>query len=748
MRKNKFCFCLIFVFGLIVTQAQASFANVLSSWQEAKAYKPKPVLFLHGFAGGNSQGWNSAITVLSRYFTAYSSNYTYLETMDFNDPNGSVDTYGAGKVNPQGNHDGWADKLSQEIDRLLSGDSYGVYTHKLNLFCHSMGGLAAREYIANLKYSSSGRVDKLILMGVPNKGTNLASMANYISAVPKNGWLTYLPALNVASSLRNTVDMSLYYLKDVSIEGEAADDMDPDKTGSGFIARLNNLSQPTDVSYYGIIGRVGHLLNWITALDYYGGDGTVSVDSQLGTDYVSLKNSLTIIANHEDEVKAIAIDKDVNRVLSIIKFLDSDKPEIEVVSPKPDTTTEIKESSIHITGKVYKEYLPADSKLVITLRRQEDGVVSPAQESLLKPSDLWIANNPDSPVAEFDEVVSFPGNGTYEVSCQVKNPAGVTSETKKLTVKVNQVIGVIIHCHNPEGKEINSITGVGNAAEIFDGNTSIGYGARDSRTHNVPFQLKAGSHRIRARFNGMELFQNLTVVAGKVYTVTFEFNRTEFDFKTYLDNIGTVTRSAAGTLSYPPAPSDKWNIFVLDNGGKFPWIEQGIAMHIYNREAITLNTTGYLEMIINRSGIHHRVWAKNSVTGGVEWSVGMGARFTEWDGRSVPTYNDMPAILQTNRFDNWIVQKRAVPGLVLPTYRCYFMLGSDSSRIELVDSKTYIFLLVGARTGQVVSIKSHSPCFFSQFGASTIFQASVPSNFYFSNVFCSSIPYDLDGRAI
>ncbi len=142
------------------------FADPLDSWQSPKAYKPKPVLFLHGFAKGSPLDWNGTKTALNVHFSKYQPLGSYLETIDFQDSNGSVDRYPSGKFNPQGNSAGWADKVKNKVDELLNSAKYGSYTNKLNIVCHSMGGLAARWYLANY---SSDFVDKLILKVVRSR---------------------------------------------------------------------------------------------------------------------------------------------------------------------------------------------------------------------------------------------------------------------------------------------------------------------------------------------------------------------------------------------------------------------------------------------------------------------------------------------------------------------------------------------------------------------------------------------------
>ena len=164
-------------------------AQVLESWQDSRAYKPVPVLFLHGFAKGSPADWQAVIAGLQPYFTVYQHIGPYLETLDFQDPNGSIDTYPTGKLNPQGNNRGWSDKLAFKVDELLSSSKYGLYCDQLNIVAHSMGGLAARYYLAT---NSLAAVSKLVLVGVPNLGTPLSTVANGLSLIPQSGWSTFL----------------------------------------------------------------------------------------------------------------------------------------------------------------------------------------------------------------------------------------------------------------------------------------------------------------------------------------------------------------------------------------------------------------------------------------------------------------------------------------------------------------------------------------------------------------------------
>ncbi len=591
-------------------------ANTLDNWQDAKSYKPKPVLLLHGFAKGNPNDWNPARSTLGNYFSKYQPLGSYLETIAFQDPNGSVDTYDPGKTNPQGDSKGWSDKVQDKINELLTSSKYGFYTNKLNFVCHSMGGLAARWYLANY---SSNYVDKLILIGVPNIGSPLAKEANALSKIPKLGWLTLIPVNSVMSFIRDNIDLYTNALN-IDINGEAVDDLDDSPEGSGFLNKLNNIRQSQNINYFAIVGIGGGLPNWILFKDWYGGDSVVGKASQLGTGVISLKDSTVIPAVHWREPEIAAKETD-NKIL---QFLDSTPPAFEITYPGPGTT-EIYESSVHIQGKVYKEYLPADSQLIINVERQEGGYTPPSQISLLKPSDLWIPNNPDSPVAEFDEEVAFPGQGTYQVSLQAKNPAGETSDIKEVLVKV-LVYGsanIIVHCHNPEEKEIASIQGMGqNSVEIYDGDTLIGYGAYNIATHNQPILISTGNHTIKVKFNGITMEQNININNGETQALTFTFNRISRDYGEIYDY------SKTESIEYPTVEgiaSPKYNMSSCSSGWNCNW--PGCDLYSWNLDygeelsIVHWSMSGGIEVKWERIGNHLTVMLKGHAW--VTWEVPM-----------------------------------------------------------------------------------------------------------------------------
>ena len=104
--------------------------------------------------------------------------------------------------------DNYSDALAQRIEDICAATGAG----QVVIVAHSMGGLAARAY---LRKHGAGRVAKLITLGTPHHGTNIARVGlgeNARQMVPGNAWLEQLnesvltvPAVSVFSHYDNFV---------------------------------------------------------------------------------------------------------------------------------------------------------------------------------------------------------------------------------------------------------------------------------------------------------------------------------------------------------------------------------------------------------------------------------------------------------------------------------------------------------------------------------------------------------------
>ncbi len=547
-----------------------AFADILSSWQDPDAYKPDPVLFLHGFAGGATKDWNTISNYLAPIFSKYtrvgSGEYSgtyYLERVSFNDPNGSVDT-------PEGGGDGWADIVNKRVQQLREIYKFKNTPLKFNLVCHSMGGLAAREYATNDKYNNSyANISKIITIATPHAGSPLATVKFKQNVLKVNQYYWEVPYYEKSKVIFESHEVGLLANLaqgpgKVKLQGEAIKDL---SIGSEFLSRLNSRIQNPSITKFIIYGHVKSIYNtWFFGHFYPNddecGDEIVPIDNQKGNDIMTHYPvwSTWVWKTDEDKIADVRLDHSqelgsTDTAQKVLSFLDSAVPEFEITNPNPEQITEIHTNSLQIKGKVYKEYLPADSKLIINVWRQ-DGWALTNQLGPLKPSNLWQPGNVDSPVAEIDQGIFFPGNGTYTVSCQIINPAGLRSEIKYFMVKV--VIAstnIVVHAHNPEGKEIASILGMdticrsGNCVEIYDGANLIGYGANSVQAHNKPIALASGSHIVKVKFNGMTQEQTLNLEPNATKMLTFTFSRAQsHDFKEFwrLAPTGTLSGSGSG----------------------------------------------------------------------------------------------------------------------------------------------------------------------------------------------------------
>ncbi|MCK5594594.1 hypothetical protein KAI19_00270, partial [bacterium] len=248
-----------------------------------------------------------------------SLSYPYLEIIEFFnreglepekliDRNSSIDTYKAGdyyvdREKRAIKDPGWGDRVYYWLNRdvpsgVNSGKTdYLLRTHgkgileiydfdncKVNLVCHSMGGLAAREY---LRLAGASNVDKLITVGTPHLGAKGATRTNRIVlGTQRWGWFM-CPAWSFAIQIADGILQRKYVL---DIDGDAIVDMKP---SSDFLSTLNSGTLPS-VKYYMIVG----FIRWNS------GDGVVSFDSQEGTGVlppISNENFSMIWASHDKE---------------------------------------------------------------------------------------------------------------------------------------------------------------------------------------------------------------------------------------------------------------------------------------------------------------------------------------------------------------------------------------------------------------------------------------------------------------
>ena len=96
--------------------------------------------------------------------------------------------------------------------------------------------------------------------------------------------------------------------------------------------------------------------------------------------------------------------------------------------------------------------------------------------------------------------------------------------TDKVSLERTSECYIIVHGNNPEGFEINNISGFSNTVEVYDNEKFIGY------TGITPLLTTPGNHTIKVKFNGMTMTRDIVVLTEEnTQEVTFEFVRTTFD---------------------------------------------------------------------------------------------------------------------------------------------------------------------------------------------------------------------------
>ncbi len=550
MRNKRFNFLMVllgmmFLFTSFSIEADQLYTTE-TAWKDYEdVYRPSPVLFLHGFAAGSPKTWQDVVDNLkthhfdfyrkeSKYGHSFGNKVSpYLESIQFFNEadhpiagkNNSVDTYKAGDhyvdiLLRDVNDPGGADKVYYWLYQLVpsgvnnrlsfldkkSTPIIGTYTvgsekPKVNIICHSLGGLSARQF---LKQYGAGDVAKLITVGTPHKGSPLASLSHDIDvgtqltaqAVAAVGLLPRLskiliPKIKVVSLLKlkfkigirksafisyvsgvKNTRVNLPDIAGIDIQGDAIRDLIP---GCVFLNQLNS-SVPGGPEYYCVYGqyRVGkdHV-----GVDLIGGDMVVPVASQkadgVGIPWREVKR---IYTNHVNEGATLAENDcetllgfldDTEPVLDLVRVLESveelnleEEPEKEGGNWNDEDTEwtqhKLGEESqpflmdlnkygrAYIEGKVGEEYLPATTEVDIKVYKEGETTSvweNTSEDDLLKP----YAGMQPAPAGFRYEVLfdsenpENPEPGVYEIKVFVENPAGLKSQVKTVKVRIGGI---------------------------------------------------------------------------------------------------------------------------------------------------------------------------------------------------------------------------------------------------------------------------------------------------------------------
>ena len=350
-------------------------------------------------------------------------------------------------------------------------------TDKVNLVAHSLGGVVSRYYMHNTK-SGGANVLQLTTLGSPHRGTTVATISEIMVGRPvtdmqnmggmRKRWVIKFFSIFFSQL---TVDRYPMMISELN-------------RNSNFIGELNEpFSIPRHVRYYCIADALvpipcTPIVSPIPTMT----DGFIDLDSALAS--LSEEQLPCPTINLEEYKPKGYLPKYKGRLLSgwgnwhikltnrydeVLKAIDDTKPVIEVTEIKNSQNTIIwrvgqwpeyfevpTDGRLKVRGLCRKEYLPADTYINIGFRKAgqtdvnwitESGGTTPdqtqARQWLLQPSDLWIASNPDSPVAEFEVEMNFPlQEVTHSIVVQATNPAGIKSDPVEVSEKTLYIYAV------------------------------------------------------------------------------------------------------------------------------------------------------------------------------------------------------------------------------------------------------------------------------------------------------------------
>lgn len=313
---------------------------------------------------------------------------------------------------------------------------------------------------------------------------------------------------------------------------------------------------------------------------------------------------------------------------------------------------------------------------------------------------------------------------------------------------------IIVHCHNLEGKEINSIQGmVGTEAEIYDGDTFIGYGARDTVTHNQPIPIGPGKHTIKVKFNGMVLEQNITLESGVTEVLTFVFERRVWDFRSLLDTIGAVSREIGFSriVSY-----GVWETVDLRGTPPYPEIHIADYLDLLNQQEFddVLSGTFSCEMNINSINMIVRDVLSNPVSQreleGEKFDFVMNSYYTTKYGTRYHSYI-FEFLLNPPIFEEWYVQQNPTSNINGKAVIAIFPAFPTNKGFDLINATTYACFRfpVYMVTHFYVAIHDSYGYYYNRWDGHVFINEKIGEGFFTNDqVYVSSVPCDLTGTAV
>jgi len=304
---------------------------------------------------------------------------------------------------------------------------------------------------------------------------------------------------------------------------------------------------------------------------------------------------------------------------------------------------------------------------------------------------------------------------------------------------------ISVHCHNPEGKEINSIDGMATIdyaviyTKLHSSPTWInqGYAARNAGEHPKNIVLATGLYDVKIIFNGITSEQDSITVSGTVL-LTFNFTRIEtFDLVNWLDNCNIDNDVYFNESMDVPIHTrwDETHPFSLTNG--FTKGGLGVSLFADNNINVSVNSSAHSEFT---SEIFKRNLSENIVViGGTYSSPSYVWTYATW--YSINHVINIPIQL----FNYWYT------GNLGHFHYPSLQIGSPTKMIvDISDSSSYYLNKISAK-----SLYTNLRQFRCGNGDDSKNLPTTPGSFYWednsgtlTDFYFSSIPYDITGTAI
>jgi hypothetical protein len=464
--------------------------------------------------------------------------------------------------------------------------------------------------------------------------------------------------------------------------------------------------------------------------------------------YLVTKNKFRKLKDIFDRLGLSSLEERINRLSSIINSLDTQVQAFEdrIITqghgpltpppppgPPPVVPTNIPDLAIiSLTPSVYTNYV--NFKIVI----QNIGLVNSSSTTL---SELipGLFNNSDSipslipnETIERNIQIPFDPSGTLKNITFLSEVLPVLNETNTsnnsasttTTIKTDYLPDgntyVIVHLHNPEGKEIGSLTGttllIGYESGSLNPAVSIG-------THNIRQLIPSGTHLFTAYFNGINLSQSVNCPANQTTIITFIFPRTIADINFSIDD----------TITYPNTSSSFLGEVNYSTGGQINTYNISWVAHL------SANLLSYTSNLISTI-----IPTINSIP---PVSLSVNARWGHTYNQFLPNAPidiDVPIYTQFNR---WWVQSKSLGNnfqiFLLDTAPYPYTVTAMIADFMNIND-TYLSLPLSSINYKKMLVLSPN------FLQTNSYIPGLPSNTDtlsggFSYLFMSSVPYDFEG---